>query len=199
MRELSLKALVLGLVVGVVTAVGGLLMVVAAAAAGRGIDITDIAKNGQAARHASIQLPILSTWLLALLLAGMTTGRVAGRALRLHGAVIGLVALLAALAGVSRQDPIWATALVLGLTIPMALAGAHVGPAPGGLGAPPVPFHERWALVITLPGFCVATIALAASDEPDPVVWLVFIAAVALLGGAIHGRFRPRRGDQGLG
>jgi len=187
MGQISVKAIVLGLAVGVVTAVGGLLVLVAAVAVGSGIDITDIARNGQAVRRASIQLPILSTWLLALLLAGMTTGRLAGRALRRHGAVIGGVALLGALAGISRQDPVWAVALELILTVPVALAGVHVGPAPD---APPAAPYERWALFVTLPAFCAATIALAASEEPGVLAWTAFIATAALLAGAVHGRFR---------
>jgi hypothetical protein len=190
MRQLSLRALVLGLIVGVVTAIGGLIVLVAAVAVGSGIDVTDIGRNGPAVRRASIQLPILSAWLLALLLAGMTTGRLAGRALRLHGTILGGVALLGALAGISRHDPAWAIALELGLTLPVALAGAHVGPAPGGRGAEPAAFHERWALGVALPAFAAAAVVLAASAEPGPIAWTAFVALAVALAAAVRSRFR---------
>jgi hypothetical protein len=190
MRQLSVKALVAGLIVGVLAAVGGLIVLVAAVAVGSGIDITDISRNGQAVRRASIQLPILSSWLLALLLAGMTAGRLAGRALRLHGALIGGVALLGALAGISRHDPVWAIALELALTLPVAVAGAHVGPPPGGLGAPPAAFHARWALVAALPAFAAAAIVLAATEQPGVMVWTAFAVTAVALAAAVGVRFR---------
>jgi peptidoglycan/LPS O-acetylase OafA/YrhL len=191
MRQLSVKALVLGLIVGVVTAVGGLIVLVAAVAVGSGIDITDIGRNGQATRQASIQLPILSAWLLALLLAGMTTGRLAGRALRLHGAIIGGVALVGALAGISRQDPPWAIALLLLSTLPVAIAGAHVGPAPAVAHAG-VP--RRWALALTLAAFCVAALGVATSKDGGALPWTAFALTAALLAGAVGARVREDPG-----
>ncbi|HTO13368.1 MAG TPA: hypothetical protein VMQ51_17475 [Candidatus Binatia bacterium] len=190
MGRVSLKAILGGVAAGVGVAMLGLILLVAAVAAGAGIDITD-ARNADLARRPSIQVPFLSVWLLALLAAGTTAGRLArGRALRLHGAVIGGIALLGALAGISRQDPAWATALLLLSALPVAIAGAHVGPAPGGPGAPPVAFPARWALALTLAAFCVATLVLAASEDGGVVAWTAFGATAALLGGAVHARFR---------
>ena len=186
MRRLSLKAVIAGVVAGVVIAVAGLIVLVAAVAAGSGVDITDT-RNVDFARRPSQQAAFLSVWVVALLAAGMTAGRLArGRSPWLHGGVVGAIALLAALTGVSRQDPIWATALVLLAAIPVPLAGAHVGPPPGE----PVPFAKRQALALSLAAFCVATIVLAALEDAGVVTWTVFFATGALLAGAVHARFR---------
>lgn len=185
MGQLSLKAIVLGLVVGLAVATAGLIVVVVAVGLGSGIDITDVGKNGEVARAASIQLPILATWTLALFLAGMTAGRSAGgRARALHGGVIGGIALLGAAAGISRQDPAWAIALQLLLTLPAAIAGAHVGPAPAG-----VAFHARWGMRVALATFCAASVALAASDG-GVLAWAAFAATGVLLAAAVRQRFR---------
>src|SRR5437762_6953383 len=130
MRRISPKAVLLGLLAGLLVSAAGLMVVIAVVAGFTGIDITDVGKNGEAVRRASIQLPILTTWLLGLLAAGMTAGRVTGgRAWLLHGAIIGVIALLGALAGISERDPSWAIALLLLLTVPVVLAGAGVGAA----------------------------------------------------------------------
>jgi cobalamin synthase len=72
----------------------------------------------------------------------------------------------------------------------VALAGAHVGPAPGGLGAPAAAFHERWALVIALPAFAAAAIVLAASAEPGVIAWTAFVLMAVALAAAVRSRFR---------
>src|SRR5262245_30787120 len=188
MGRLSLKAVIIGVVAGVAVALAGLIVLVAAVAAVSGLDITDT-KNADFARRPSQQASFLSVWLVALLAAGMTAGRLAwGQAPWLQGGIIGAIALLAALTGVSRQDPFWATALLLLSAIPVAVAGAHVGPPP----AAPAPFSRRRALPVSLAAFCVATIALAVAEEPGVVVWTTFFATGALLTGAVHARFRGR-------
>jgi hypothetical protein len=188
MGRLSLKAVVVGVAAGVAVAVAGLIVLVAAVAMGSGLDITDI-KNADFARRPSQQASFLSVWFVALLTAGMTAGRLArGQAPWLHGGIVGAIALLAALTGVSRQDPLWTTALVLLSAIPLAVGGAHVGPPP----APPASGSRRRALPLTLAAFCVATVALAAAEEPGVVVWATFFATSALLTGAVHARFRGR-------
>ena len=191
MGRLRLRAVVAGIVVGVAVAIAGLIILVAAVAAGSGIDITDT-RNADVARRPSQQAAFLSVWLVALLAAGMTAGRLAPQAPWLHGGVIGAIALLAALAGVSRQDPLWATALELLSAIPVAIAGAHVEAPP----AAPASFAKRRALTLTLAAFCVATIALAAGEEPGVVAWTAFFATGALLAGAVHARFRARRASR---
>ena len=187
MRQISLKALALGLGVGLVMAVAGLLALIVAVAAGSGVDITDV-RNAALAHRPSVQLPFLAVWLLALLASGMTAGRVLrGQALGLHGSVIGGIALLGALAGVSREDPAWAIVLQLLLTVPVAVAGVYVrrvSPEPS-LGMP-----ARWALVIALAAFWLATVALAASEEPGVLAWTAFVATAALLGTAVYARVR---------
>ena len=188
MGRLRLRAVIAGIVVGVAVAVAGLILLVAAVAVGSGVDITDT-KNADFARRPSQQAAFLSVWLVALLTAGMTAGRLArGQAPWLHGGFVGAIALLAALAGVSRQDPLWATALVLLSAVPVAVVGAHVGPPP----AAPAAFARRRALLLTLAAFCVATIVLAAVEDAGVVAWTVFFATGALLAGAVHGRFHGR-------
>lgn len=183
MGQLSLKAILLGLATGLAVVTGGLVIVIAAVGFGSGIDITDVAASGELGRFACIQLPILGVWLLALVMAGMTASRlVAGRAPWLHGAVLGSIALLGALAGISREDPAWAIALELLLTVPAAIAGAHVGRAPTAVG-------ERWALAAALAVF-VATAAALAASAGNPVAWTAFVAAAALMVGALRRRVR---------
>jgi hypothetical protein len=187
MRQISLKAIALGLGVGLVMAVAGLLALIVAVAAGSGVDITDV-RNAALAHRASVQLPFLSVWLLALLASGMTAGRVLrGRALGLHGGVIGGIALLGALAGVSREDPAWAIALQLLLTVPVVIAGVYVRPLPD---EPPAALPMRWALVLALLAFSAATIALAASEDAGVIAWTAFVATGALLAAAVGRRFR---------
>ena len=187
MRRISPKAVLLGLLVGFVVSAAGLMVVVAWVAAFASIDITDVGKNGELVRRASIQLPILTTWLLGLLAAGMTAARVTtGRAWFLHGAIIGGIALLGALAGISARDPIWAIALQLLLTVPVAIAGAGVGSAPRG---PTTKFIDRWELIaLDLPVFCACTLMLTVYD--DVLGWTAFVLTGALLANTVRRRFR---------
>jgi hypothetical protein len=174
MGELSLRAILLGLVAGLAVATAGLIAVIAAVGFGSGVDITDVAASGELGRQPCIQLPILAVWVLAVLIAGMTASRIAGgRATRLHGLVIGVIALLGALAGVSRDDPAWAITLELLSTVPAAVAGAHLGRAPSAM-------RERWILGATLAVFVGAAVALAASAG-NVVAWIGFVATSAFL------------------
>jgi hypothetical protein len=178
MGQLSLKAIVLGLVAGLAAATSGLVIVIAAVGFGSGLDITDVAATGELGRLPCIQLPILGVWVLAVLIAGMTASRVAdGRAARLHGVVLGGIALLGALAGISREDPAWAIALELVLTVPAAVAGAYVGRTRSAVG--------RWRLRALLAVFVAAAATLAASAG-NLVAWTAFVAAGALLVSALH-------------
>jgi hypothetical protein len=186
MRRISLTAVLLGLLVGFIVSAAGLMIMVAWVAAFASIDITDVGKNGELVRRASIQLPILTTWLLGLLAAGMTAARVTGgRAWLLHGAIIGGIALLGALAGISARDPIWAIALQLLLTVPVAVAGAGMGPAPRG---PTAKLFHRWELTLDLAVFCACTLTLTVYD--DVLGWAAFALTAGLLANTVRRRFR---------
>ena len=174
MGALSLKAILLGLVAGLAVATAGLIVVIGAVGFGSGVDITDVAASSALGRQPCIQLPILGVWVLAVLIAGMAASRVTrGRAARLHGLVIGVIALLGALAGVSRDDPAWAITLELLLTVPAAVVGAHAARAPSAVRA-------RWILGATLAMFVGAAAALAASAG-NVVAWVGFVGTSALL------------------
>src|SRR6267142_5718527 len=186
MRRISPKAVLLGLLVGFVVSAAGLMVVVAWVAGFTGIDITDVGRNGEAVRRASIQLPILITWLPGLLAAGMTAARITGgRAWLLHGGIIGVIALLGALAGISERDPAWAIAVELLLTVPVAVAGAGVGPAPRG---PDAKLVARWELTLALLVFCACTLVLTVHD--GVLGWAAFTLTGALLVNTVRRRFR---------
>ena len=186
MHRISPRAVLLGLLAGLVVSAAGLMLVIAWVGAFAGLDITDVGKNGEAVRRASIQLPILATWLLALLAAGMTAGRVTGgRAWLLHGSIIGVIALLGALGGISDRDPNWAIALELLLTVPVALVGAGVGAVPRG---PAAAFLDRWALTLALAVFCACTLMLTVFD--GVLGWAAFALTGALLANTVRRRFR---------
>lgn len=186
MGQLSVRAIVLGLLAGFLVSAVGLVVVVATVAFFGGIDITDVGKNGEVVRRASIQVPILATWLLGLLAAGMTAGRFTrGRAWHWHGAVIGGVALLAALSGISARDPSWAIALELLLTVPVAILGAGLRPVPRDAA---VKFLARWELAIGMVGFSASTLMLTVYD--DVPGWAAFALTGAMLANAVRRRFR---------
>jgi len=190
MHQISPRAVLLGLLAGLVVSAAGLMLVIAWVAAVAGLDITDVGTNGEAVRRASIQVPILTTWLLALLAAGMTAGRVTGgRAWLLHGGILGGIALLGALAGISDRDPNWAIALELLLTVPVTLAGAGVGAAPRG---PAAKFRDRWALTLALAVFYACTLMLAVYG--DVLGWAAFALTGAMLANTLRRRFRPQAG-----
>ncbi len=188
MQQISPRAVLLGLLAGLVVSVAGVMGVIAWVAAFAGLDITDVGSNGEVVRRASIQLPILTTWLLGLLAAGMTAGRVTGgRAWLLHGSIIGVIALLCALAGISERDPSWAIALLLLLTVPVVLAGAGVGAAPRARAAK---FLDRWALTLALAVFYGCTLMLAVYD--GVLGWAAFALTGATLVDTVRRRFRSQ-------
>ena len=189
MNRLEPRAVVGGVIVGLAVAIAGLVVLVAAVGLVRGMDITDV-RHAALTRRPSVQLPFLSVWLLAVLAAGRTAGALArGRPPRLHGGLVGLLGLLAALAGMSRQDPAWATALVLLLTLPVAVAGASIGGAASDPRGPA--WLSRWALTAALGAFGVTTVALAAS-EGGVLPWGAFIVGGVLLLAAAGTRVRAR-------
>jgi hypothetical protein len=190
MQQISPRAVLLGLLAGLVVSVAGVMALIVWVATFAGLDITDVGSNGEVVRRASIQLPILTTWLLGLLAAGMTAGRVSGgRAWLLHGVIIGVIALLGALAGISERDPSWAIALLLLLTVPVVLAGAGVGAAPR---TPAARFFDRWGLTLALAVFYACTLLLAVYD--GVLGWAAFTLTAAILAATLRRRFRPQAG-----
>ena len=183
MRQLSLLAIVLGLAAGLVVAAVEILMLTAGVGIHTGIDITDVRKNGEVVRLARIQLPLVAAWILAVLGAGLVAARVARRAPGLHGGVIGGIALLAALAGISRNDPAWAIALQLVVTVPAALIGACLRRASG------TGFARGWGLGLAVVVFWLASVVLAAGTG-DARTWTVFGVTAALVVVGIARRFR---------